>query len=81
MGLLIDDRSDISKLERSHPGKAATYDRLRNEVNAPMHGVEGIDLRQSRREVLLMGFCVCTETIDEAVLCDAVGEVEADVGC
>jgi hypothetical protein len=33
------------------------------------------------REVLLMGFCVCTETIDEAVLCDAVGEVEADVGC
>jgi hypothetical protein len=37
--------------------------------------------RGREREVLLMGFCVCTETIDETVLCDAVGEVEADVGC
>lgn len=37
MGLSIDDRTNISSLERSYPEKAATYDRLRNEVNAPMH--------------------------------------------
>ena len=44
--VLIDDRSDISKLKRSYPEKAATYDRLRNEMNTPMHEVE----RSSRDE-------------------------------
>src|SRR6266498_266650 len=48
MGLLIDDRSDISRLERSRPEKAASYDRLRNEVSAPMHEMEDLSLRQGR---------------------------------
>jgi hypothetical protein len=48
MGLLIDDRSDISRLERSHPEKAVIYDRLRNEVNAPVHEIEDLNLRQGR---------------------------------
>jgi tetratricopeptide (TPR) repeat protein len=48
MGMLIDDRSDISTLKRLQPEKAATYDRLRNEVNAPIHEIEVSDLRQNR---------------------------------
>ena len=48
MGLLIDDRSDISKLEWSHPEKAAAYDQLRSEVSAPMHEMENLNMRRSR---------------------------------
>jgi len=48
MGLLIDDRSDISALEWSYPEKAAAYDRLRNEVNAPMHELENLNMQRSR---------------------------------
>jgi len=48
MGLLIDNRSDISKLEWSHPEKAAAYDQLRSEVNAPMHEMENLNMRRSQ---------------------------------
>jgi tetratricopeptide (TPR) repeat protein len=47
MGLLMDDRSDISALEQSHPEQAAVYDRLRSEVNSPMPEVEEIDQRRA----------------------------------
>jgi hypothetical protein len=36
MGLLLDDRSDISGLRSSHPKEAATYKRLRSEMNMPI---------------------------------------------
>jgi hypothetical protein len=48
MGLLIDDRSDISRLERLHPEKAAAYDRLRIEVSALMHETEDLNIRRSQ---------------------------------
>ncbi|KAL9595915.1 MAG: hypothetical protein Q9179_004797, partial [Wetmoreana sp. 5 TL-2023] len=48
MGLLIDDRSNISRLEESYPEKATMYDRLRNEVNAPMHETEDLKMRTNR---------------------------------
>ena len=48
ISLLMDDRSDISKLESSFPEEAATYDRLRNEVNAPVSEVADLALRSIR---------------------------------
>jgi hypothetical protein len=45
---LIDDRSDISGLELPHSEMAVTYDRLRTEVNAPMHEVRDPNLRQDQ---------------------------------
>jgi hypothetical protein len=48
IGLLIDDRSDISGLELPHSEMAVTYDRLRTEVNAPMHEVRDPNLRQDQ---------------------------------
>lgn len=40
MGLLIDDRSDISKLENSYPEQAASYEWLRTKINTPVHDTE-----------------------------------------
>jgi CHAT domain-containing protein len=48
IGLLMDDRSDISTLQISYPEKAAAYDRLRNEVNTPSLEAEDSELRRLR---------------------------------
>jgi tetratricopeptide (TPR) repeat protein len=48
LGLLMDDRSDISALRQSHPGRAAAFDRLRNEVNMPVHEPEDVDMQRDR---------------------------------
>jgi tetratricopeptide (TPR) repeat protein len=64
MGMLIDDRSDISTLKRSQSEKAATYDRLRNEVNAPIHEIEVSDLRQNRMTRHLQA----VKDLDECIL-------------
>jgi hypothetical protein len=48
MGLLLDDRSDISALRSSHPEKAATYERLRSEVNISVQKFEDEHQRQGQ---------------------------------
>jgi hypothetical protein len=49
IGLLMDDRSDISILQLFFPEKAAAYDRLRNEMNTPIHEAGDLDLRRLRK--------------------------------
>ncbi|PTB38641.1 hypothetical protein M441DRAFT_145867 [Trichoderma asperellum CBS 433.97] len=46
LGYLIDDRSDISELAASYAEQAEDYDKLRNEVNAPL-----IDTEDSRSRI------------------------------
>lgn len=46
IGLLMDDRSDISALSQSHPEKAAAFDRLRSEVNTPVDEAKDLDVRR-----------------------------------
>jgi hypothetical protein len=45
IGLLIDDRSDISRLKQLYAEKTTTYNRFRNEVNASINEIEDAKLR------------------------------------
>ena len=40
IGLLFNDRSDISALRLLYPEKAATYERFRNKVNISVQKIE-----------------------------------------
>lgn len=53
LGLVMDDRSDISHLEKHCPEKAGTYERLRTEVNMPIYDTEDPKERQrlARRRI------------------------------
>jgi tetratricopeptide (TPR) repeat protein len=66
LGLLIDDRSDISKLRDSYPKLATEYDNLRMEINAPPHETIGSNMRQglvARRVAALKEFEDCIQNI------------------
>ncbi|KAL2186459.1 hypothetical protein L209DRAFT_806852 [Thermothelomyces heterothallicus CBS 203.75] len=48
LGLLIEDRSDVSGLAATHPEHAARYERLRDVIGRPVDtGVEDVALRQA----------------------------------
>ncbi|KAJ5772185.1 hypothetical protein N7520_002714 [Penicillium odoratum] len=63
VGLLMDDRSDISALSQSHPEKAAAFDRLRSEVNMPVNEDKDLDVRRHRMTRRLEAVKELEETI------------------